>query len=94
MTQEQLVVEFINGAVEGVSGGGGNLKIKQNKLIHYQTSIAQREPDKIILNMTRYSLVTGRIQKMVREKTKSEELAIVYKVPEGYCGDLKEFIIE
>lgn len=47
MTQEQLIDEFLNGATEGVCGGSGNLKIKGDKLVHYQTAIAERYDERI-----------------------------------------------
>lgn len=67
-TQEQVIEDFLVGATEGVSGGSGNLKIKDNQLIHYQTVIAERYENKVILNHTRYSIVTGRIQRKSRKK--------------------------
>lgn len=42
MTQEQLIMKFLEGATEGVCGGGKNLRIKENQLIHYQMPIAER----------------------------------------------------
>ena len=49
-TQIQVVQDFLDGATEGRSGSGGNLIIKGDQLIHYQTVIAERYGDKIILS--------------------------------------------
>ncbi len=91
MTQEQLIDEFLNGATEGVCGGSGNLKIKEDKLIHYQTAIAQRYGEKVIINVTRYSLVTGRLQKMLNQKVEEEKQIVARRVKEGHNGSLIEF---
>lgn len=91
MTQEQLIDEFLNGATEGVCGGSGNLKIKGDKLVHYQTAIAERYGEKIIINVTRYSLVTGRLQKMLNQKVAEEKQIIARRVREGHNGSLVEF---
>ncbi|HEL1234560.1 TPA: hypothetical protein TVN79_002055 [Streptococcus equi subsp. zooepidemicus] len=91
MTQEQLIDEFLNGATEGICGGSGNLKIKGDKLVHYQTAIAERYGEKIIINVTRYSLVTGRLQKMLNQKVAEEKQIIARRVKEGHNGSLVEF---
>lgn len=91
MTQEQLIDEFLKGATEGVCGGSGNLKIKGDKLVHYQTAIAERYGERIIINVTRYSLVTGRLQKMLNQKVAEEKQIIARRVREGYNGSLVEF---
>lgn len=93
-TQEQIVDEFLAGAIDGVSGGIGNLKIKGNQLIHYQTVIAERYEDKVIFNHTRYSVVTGRIQKKIKEKVPEESLISVGKIPEGYKESLVSILRE
>ena len=92
LTQEQVIEKFIAGDVEAVCGGGHNLRIQQDKLIHYQTPIAERYGDKIIINVTRYSLVTGRLQKMLVEKIPEEKQVIVRRVAEGAKGSLKDYI--
>ena len=91
MTQEQLIDDFLNGATEGICGGSGNLKIKGDKLVHYQTAIAERYGEKIIINVTRYSLVTGRLQKMLNQKVAEEKQIIARRVKEGHNGSLVEF---
>ncbi len=93
-TFKDVAEQFLNGAVEGVSSGQGNLKISDDVLIHYSTPISERCGEKYILNMTRYSLVTGRLQKQLKEMIPEGQLVIVKRVPEGYKGSLKEFVEE
>ena len=87
-TQSQLVDEFIDGTTSAVGGGAGNLKIQGNQLIHYATVIAERYEDKFILSHTRYSIVTGRIQKMLKEKIAPERIISIGRIPEGYRDSL------
>lgn len=89
-TQVQIVDDFLAGATEGVNGINGNLKIVGNQLIHYQTVIAERDQKRIILNHTRYSIVTGRIQKELKEKLQGKEYISIGKIPEGFRGSLVE----
>lgn len=91
-TQIQLVDEFLSGECEGICGGNGNLKIVNNQLIHYSTVIAERYGNKVILNHTRYSIVTGRIQKIIKEKVREENLISVGRIQEGYKKSLVEAI--
>ncbi len=94
MTQEQLIKEFMTGSTDGVSNGGQNLKIKQNKLIHFNTAIAERYGDKFILNVSRYSIVTGRLQKIIRESVDEQHLIIAKRVPKDYQGSLYNYTDE
>lgn len=93
-TFKDVIENFVSGKKEGKSSGQGNLKIKENSLFHYHTPILERFDEKYILNNTRYSLVTGRLQKQIRELIPEEKLVIVFKVPEGYQGSLADFIKE
>ena len=93
-TQIQVVQDFLDGATEGRSGSGGNLIIKGDQLIHYQTVIAERYGDKIILNYSRYSLVTGKIQKAIKEKVPEDNLIMIGKVPINYALSLKAKVEE
>ena len=80
-TQIQVVQDFLDGATEGRSGSGVNLIIKGDQLIHYQTVIAERYGDKIILNYSRYSIVTGKIQKAIKEKVPEDKLVLETDCP-------------
>ena len=83
---------FIEGKTEGVSSGQGNLRIKGNILYHYSTPILERLDDKFILNVTRYSLVTGKLQKQIKESLSENQIIIVKKVAEGYKGSLQDYL--
>jgi len=93
-TFKDIIELYLQGAVEGQSAGQGNLKIRGDVLIHYFTPIAERFGGKYILNMTRYSLVTGRLQKQLKEMIPEEQLVIVKGVSEGYKGSLRDCIKE
>ncbi|MDE7352065.1 MAG: hypothetical protein K2O06_03340 [Acetatifactor sp.] len=67
---EQLINSFMDGmkdSDEAARSSTGTLKIQGEQLIHYWTSIAERFEDKIIVNVTRYSLATGKLQKQLKE---------------------------
>lgn len=83
---QQLVNEFIAGASAGTTGGGANLKIVGNQLIHYGTPIAERSNEKFIVNITRYSFVTGRLQKILKESIPSDLYVEVRGIPLGHKG--------
>ncbi len=90
----EIITSFLEGATEGTSGGQGNLRISGDILIHYFTPILERYDDKYILNFTRYSIVTGRVQKQIKELLGEERIIQITKVPEGYKGSLKDFVKE
>ena len=91
-TFKDVTEQFLDGAIEGTSSGQGNLKIKGDVLVHYFTPILERYGKKYILNVTRYSLITGKLQKQLKEMIPEEQLIIVKRVPEGYKSSLKDFI--
>ncbi len=70
----------------------GTLRIKGDQLIHYYTPIAERCDGKIIVNITRYSLVTGRLQKQLKELVPVELYVPVRGVREAYKGSLSDFL--
>lgn len=90
----ELSKMFLDGATEGRSAGEGNLKIKGDLLIHYRTPIVERDWEKYILNMTRYSIVTGRLQKQLMELIPEDKIIIVTGVPEGCTESLRNFIVQ
>lgn len=94
MNFKQVIELFISGEKEGCSTGQGNLKIKNDVLIHYTTPILEIYDGKYIINYTRYSIVTGRLQKQIKELIPEEQIVQVSRVPEGYKGSLKDFIKE
>lgn len=94
-TMKDIINEFKSGAEEGISGNKsnpGNLKIKKNQVIHFATPILERTQRDCLLNMTRYSIQTGRLQKLINELMDNEKLKIVLRVPMDYKGSLLDFI--
>ena len=83
ITFQNLIDMFIAGKTSGVSGTRGNLKIVGDQLIHYDTVIAERYNKKIIVNETRYSRITGQIQKMLKQSISNESIIIVGGVPKN-----------
>lgn len=90
-TFKELIANFLEGSTEGNSATG-TLKIRGDQLIHYYTPIMERDNDKMIINVSRYSLVTGRLQKQILEIVPEDIRVIVKRVPENYKGSLKDFI--
>ena len=64
--KSDLIKNYINGYTEGYAS---NLKIEGDKLINYNTTIAYRFKDYIILNNDSYSKTTSSNQNMIREYT-------------------------
>lgn len=95
-TISNLINLFLSGAEEGVTGTKsipGNLKIRGNKLIHYHTVISERkDPDTFIVNLSQYSIQTGRVQKQLKEALHGKQYIIVKKVPRDYDGTLQSFV--
>jgi hypothetical protein len=97
ITFQQVIDLFIDGATEGYSGtknNKGNLQIKGNQLIHYNTPIAERLGDKFILNISRYSLQTGQLQKKIKESIPEDKRIDIKRVPSETQQSLKDFIEE
>lgn len=95
ITQLQLVESFLEGCKEGVSGTAtnpGNLKIRNNQLIHYETPILERYNGKYILNITPYSIQTVQLQKKIKTVIDSKSRIEVKRVPRGIRGSLSEYI--
>ena len=87
-----IIELFRDGATEGESTGGGNLKIKGDQLVHFFTVIAERYNDKFILNNSRYSMVTGTLQKKIKNIIGEENIITVTKIERDYQGRLSDFI--
>lgn len=97
VTFEHVIKNFINGAKAGAEGSlssTGTLKIQGEQLIHYWTPIAERYNNKILVNITRYSLATGKVQKQLRELIPENLYYPVKGVKEGYKGTLADFYKE
>ena len=91
-TFKELIECFIDGATEGISATG-TLKIIGKQLIHYKTVIAERNDDNnIIINVSRYSLATGQLQKQILNIVPKEKTILVKKVPVNYNDSLTSFM--
>lgn len=95
MIFQKLIDTFIEGSTSGISGTAtkpGNLKIIGNQLIHYNTPILERHENKFILNITRYSLQTGQVQKKIKATIDEKDLLYVKGIEKGPKTTLKDFI--
>lgn len=94
ITCGNVIENFIAGIKEGESGSVSSTKtvrIKGEQLIHYSTPIIERDEDGFILNISRYSLATGQLQKRMKEML-PEGYRTVKRVPQDYDGSLKDFL--
>lgn len=89
MRNEQVLIEFVNGATKG-SNSGKNLRIEGDRLVNYGTCLCQRVNDSsFILNDTKYSSTTSTHQnKLRRMLPRFEE---VTNIPMG-TNDLLEYV--
>lgn len=95
VTFENVITSFISGMLdtdEGAFSTTKTLKIQGDQLIHYWTPIAERRDGKIIVNISRYSLATGKLQKQLRELIPEEKYVTVKGIREGYKGSLADFL--
>ena len=95
VTFEQLINNFIGGMLdsdEKAVSATRTLRIRGEQLVHYQTPIAERWQGKVIVNISRYSLATGKLQKQLRELVPKDKYITVRGVKEGYIGSLSDFL--
>lgn len=95
VTFENVIQSFISGMLdteEGAVSTTKTLKIQGDQLIHYWTPIAERYDGKIIVNVTRYSLATGKPQKQLKELVPEEQYVTVKGIREGYKGSLTDYL--
>lgn len=93
--QQQLIEAFLNGETEGITGTANNpgtLKIRGNQLIHYETPILERYKNKYIFNVTRYSLITGQVQKKIKAMVDEKNRIDIKQVPSNINSSLSEYI--
>ena len=95
VTFEQLIKSFLSGMQDtdqDAVSATRTLRISGEQLVHYQTPIAERWGDKVIVNISRYSLATGKLQKQLRELIPENQYITVKGVREGYSGSLSDFL--
>lgn len=90
MTQIELLRQFLEEDLQ--EGNAGNGHVRNNQYIHYWTPILERYGEKYILNNSRYSLVTGQLQKRMKAAIPEDKLIIVKGVTENYKGSLRDFL--
>jgi hypothetical protein len=81
MRNIEVVRNFINGATKGKTT---NLYIDGDKLINYTTTLLQRHNGKFIVNISKYSSSTSRIQSMILKEL--PEYGVKYKVGNLHRG--------
>ena len=94
ITCGKVIENFIAGTKEREEGSISSTKtvrIKGNQLIHYSTPIIERDEGNFILNITRYSLATGQLQKRIKIMLPAG-YKTVKRVAENYKGSLKDFL--
>ncbi|WP_165062318.1 hypothetical protein [Adlercreutzia sp. ZJ154] len=89
MRQMDLIKSFISGST---SGDALSLHIRGEQLVHYNTAILERHEGKYILNYTRYSLATGKVQKMITNTIEPGNLVYVSGVPSDTRSSLADFL--
>ena len=95
ITFENVIKNFISGMLhteDGTASTTKTLKIQGEQLIHYWTPIVERCDGKIIVNVTRYSLATGKLQKQLKELVPEEQYITVKGIREGYKGSLEDYL--
>ena len=94
ITCGKVIENFIAGVKEGDTGSVSStktVKIKGDQLIHYSTPIIERDEEGFILNISRYSLATGQLQKRMKELLPAG-YRTVRRVPENCNNSLKDFL--
>lgn len=73
---------------------GANTHLIGNQLLHYDTPIVEKAKDGYILNLSRYSEVTGLLQKRIKAYfvEHSVPYKTVLKVERDYKGSLKDYL--
>ena len=80
MRNQEVISKFVNFAE---SAATANVRSIGNKLFNYETCIAQRHEGKIIVNATRYSVTTSKIQNYLRRELSGYDVIEVTSVPRG-----------
>ena len=88
MRNKEVISKFVNFAE---SAATANVRSTSDKLFNYETCIAQRHEGKVIVNVTRYSVTTSKIQNYLRRELLGYDVIEVTSVPRGTC-DLIPYI--
>lgn len=90
MRNNDLISKFVNG---GTRGTGSNMYIDNDKLIEWNTCLAQRVNGGYILNLTKYSRTTSRWQNDIKYYVGSKVVATVNGLDFG-VKDLTRYTAE
>lgn len=80
MRNQEVISKFVNFAEKAATA---NVRSFGDKLFNYGTCIAQRHEGKIIVNETRYSVTTSKMQGYVRRELSNKVVIKVTNVPIG-----------
>ena len=80
MRNQEVISKFVHFAE---SAATANVRSTGDKLFNYYTCIAQRHEGKIIVNVTRYSATTSKIQNYLRGEMANKDVIEVANVPLG-----------
>ena len=80
MRNQEVISKFVHFAE---SAATANVRSIGDKLFNYETCIAQRHEGKVIVNVTRYSVTTSRIQNYLRGEMANKDVIEVANVPLG-----------
>ena len=83
MRNQEVISKFVNFAE---SAATANVRSNGDKLFNYGTCIAQRHEGKIIVNVTRYSTTTSKMQNYLRRELSDYDVIEVASVPRGTCN--------
>ena len=83
MRNQEVISKFVHFAE---SAATANVRSNGDKLFNYATCIAQRHEGKIIVNNTRYSVTTSKMQCYVRRELSGYDVIEVTGVPRGTCN--------
>ena len=83
MRNQEVISKFVHFAE---SAATANVRSTVDKLFNYATCIAQRHEGKIIVNVTRYSVTTSKIQNYLCSELSNKVVIVVTNVPQGTCN--------
>ena len=82
MSNKEVINAFVNG--KNARSSNGNLKSVNGKLISYYTTIAQKNEDgTFVLNTTKYSVSTSKIQTWTKHALRFYDYKEVTNIPIG-----------
>ena len=80
MRNQEVISKFAHFAE---SAATANVRSIGDKLFNYETCIAQRHEGKVIVNVTRYSVTTSKIQNCLLRELSDYDVIKVASVPRG-----------